>query len=657
MSVRDRWYDFVDSRAVQWIIRWFKKRRIDNILYLWVSVPALMFLVYWIGTLGTQIFGGHVQEWQRWCKVKFWTAHLFPQGLGSVWDIPHAVQYATFWFWLWVALMSAISFLIWHAMKDDDHTGPIRETVAHVLMISLFVGGSFQAVAANFQNGKDAGRANSAMTTYVIADRANPPALLKQQFEGVEPGDGNPCLFVSGRGGKTDDGKTIHDTPSCIVEGSMDYHWEDRNGSASGAEFLLSGSSAGASNTYVMTKSLTYLYGDKVGEGKWAALRDGKNGQGADSVAYVDRNNVVTTGCKFEGDYELKQSFSGRWSHNLRGLLASRFPTLLWNDEDVWAFCTPKATGPAEPVIVVLPTQFDGYNARAVKQAGGVIVVRGSATGQPRLKHYPNVGSDRKVDDLTLPGPVYPSNLAAIQRESAQWTAGQWNRNRGKFGFDTVKPDDPSQAGNVSEYLRRAVNPDGTPGRLFWVTDLTARHTDARVFQARAEVPADKAIKGTLNELHVYVYNDNDVTKPQNNLVVNLDDMTARVKNEISAINPGFFDAGGKVVEFNSRDGKIWLAYGEIDGRVKYRFEIPANGQIKPSVIDMDTGKVLAGPTQRADKGVCFEPRQMSAHETAACLKAIGEEALQRPDGSPSAPLPTPSASDATPQPTASPTG
>jgi hypothetical protein len=629
------------------VSEWLHKRRADNIAYTWLTIPVLCVLTYWVGSFFAWLSWGKQQEWQRWWTETLINRYLFPQDVDSLWDIPRAVMYGTGWFWGYCVGAAIVSMLVWWGMRpDQEHTSKLRESLFHGFMSLVLLGSLFQFVASLWEDDKDAARFNSQRTTYVVTDASKRPEQLTRQFEGVEPGDGKPCLFVSGRGGKTDDGKTIHDTPSCIVEGDLTFNWQDRNGSASGAKEILGRSGGGGSNTYLMEASLTYIPGRTAEEGYWSALKDGKNRQGMYQIVKLDRNNNVNS-CPFTGQYKIKQAFSGDWSANFRGLLASRFPNLQLDDNDVWGYCVE---GTNEPVLVLLPTKFDAKNARSMLVPGGVVTVRGSPSGHPIMKHYKNVGPDRKVDDLVLPGPVYPSTVAKAQREASQWTAGRKWKNSG-FGFDPVPEDDAIQGGNSSEHHRRAINPDGSFAGDFWDTRMTPRGNDARTYVAYATIRSDTVTAGQFNELRIYVFNDRDPNDPAKNNpeIVNLDDMSARIYEMIGAAVPGFLNAKGKVIEFLPRDNRTWIAFGEIQGRVKYRFEISTNVKIKPTIVDLDTGETLVGPSARTGNEVCFDPGQMTTQQAGGCIAAIGDELSKRKDTNPTVTTPTPSASGSPP--------
>jgi hypothetical protein len=633
--MRDTASRFANSRAIQWLLSWLRKRRIDNILYVWLAIPALCLVVYGVGYPIAWLCWGQNQQWQRWWTTTLPQRDLFPQGFNLL--------YATGWFWAWAVVMSVVSFIIWHGMKPTNQRDDSRKRniIFHASMGLVTLLTSFQFVASVWEDDKDAGRFNAGNSVFVVNDINNLPESLAKEAEGLENGKpGQPCLKVSGSG--KDD---VHDTPSCIIEGDVTYNWDDRIASANAAKVLLGRSGESVANTYLMESSITYLHGEVLGDGVWSGIRDGKNGQGPYGVAQLDRNNNVSA-CPFTGKYKLNQSFSGSWGHNLRGLLASKYPNYLWDDRDVWGYCT---ASDFEPVIVILPTLFVGTHARAVRMPAGVITVQGSPTGNAVLNYYPNVEAGGRISNtnIVLSGPAYPSTLVAEARDSTQWQAGRRNRNRNGFGFDPASKPNASDDTNVSEHLRRAINTNGTPGREYWDTPLTSRNNDTVTFNAYSTTSADEVHRGKLNETRIYVFNEKDPTNPQatNPLIVNRDDLTSSVKGTLSKADPGFFAPGvGSLVEFIPRNPTTWIAFGEITGRVKYRFEIPTNLRVQPTVIDLDTGKTVVGPTARNGNEVCFAPPEMTSQEAGACISAIGEELKNRKDTKPTVAQPTPSA-------------
>ena len=192
---------------------------------------------------------------------------------------------------------------------------------------------------------------------------------------------------------------------------------------------------------------------------------------------------------------------------------------------------------------------------------------------------------------------------------------------RSSFGFKPTTAT--SQYGNVSEYLLQ--NP--ATRRLYWVTPLTPRGSDSQQFVAWAITPADHARDGRLNTTRIYVLPDDS---PK---IINLIDLEARAKQALSATNPGFFSAGGRIVEFLPVNAGRWQAYGELNNRVNYRLDIPTNSQARTQVVDLSGGSTsTSGPTNTGSRSaVCGkDPATLTDDQLALCIKEFGDELAKR---------------------------
>jgi hypothetical protein len=355
-----------------------------------------------------------------------------------------------------------------------------------------------------------------------------------------------------------------------------------------------------------MTETLTYLYGEGD-TGAWTGIRNGINLQGIYGIQSWSGVGGSVTNCRFEGQYELDQAFNGQWpDNNLYNTVAELFPAFLYNGSDMWGYCDGN-----EPIIVIPGVYTAGYDLRTVDETAGVVTIQGSASGVPVIKLHTEI----KAGDF--PGPVYPQRLVDQQRESLDWAAGRHLHWFKRFGFDITGVE--SQSSNASNYLLKSKE----DGRLYWVTPMTPQSSDSETIIAYSIIPADELSSGTLNEQAVYVLNDNDPLR------VNLETLLARVESAVRSEDPGFFtgSSAGQIVEFLPVSATQWQVYAEIRGFVKYLIDINIDEEIKPQVIDLETG------TGGEDGPTCDDPTSLDDAQLAACLVQLTQELQEREGG------------------------
>lgn len=471
-----------------------------------------------------------------------------------------------------------------------------KAVVAVSVIFSLF--SSVYAVTGWWNNDKDEARSYAEATTFVVENPDKLPASLNPLVKGGDrEADSSKCLFT-----------TVHDVPSCIQQGTLPNTWDARKASLTGASIVMNRTSGAVPNSDIMDETLTYLYGADS-DAVWSAIRNGINKQPINGIVTWDGSNSPQS-CQFTGKYSLNYAFGGQWGQNLTDTLAKDYPGLLYDSNDMWGYCdgTGEITS-REPVIVIPVTQQEFYGRRTMLRSAGVLVIKGSPSGEPQITHQTSVKAGE------YPGPVYPLTLVAKQRELLEWSAGRANKNRLHFGYDPA--DGTTQEGNASEYLLRS--PDG---RLFWVTPLTPSSSDSQLLVSYSITPADESNQGSLNEQRVYVLPDNDAR------IVNLDDMEARVSEAIRTSNPGFFtgDKPGKITEFLPVSATMWQAYAELNGRVVYRVEVPSDAKIRPTVQTLDS--TVETPT--GDKVCTKDKAQLSKSELATCIEQFAKELAGR---------------------------
>jgi hypothetical protein len=540
---------------------WIQTSRLDNILGVWLIVPAILTLIWIVGYLFVWIFGGAESGWTRDFWAYFIGRYLITDGF-NVLDSPG-------WFWGTVIVLFIMSIIVWHVKADsgNDNYSKRKHTFGAIVLNIALVFSLVTFVDSLLNDDKNAGRFYSQNVTFVVEDLAKVPPIMENLVDGTQPSDGR-CKRRGDVGGET------HDVPSCIAEGTIPTNWEDRIAPSKAARNSMDSASGGAGNTYLMDGSLTYIYGDKPNTGVWTAIRDGISTQSLYSVVEWNEGNNATE-CRFTGDYQLSKAFDGSWSHNMYDVLAEKYSDLIYEDSDIWGYCKGKAR---EPIIVVPVVQQVSYENRTGLEPAGVLVIHGSASGDPIIEHHTQVRTGE------LPGPVYPASMVAKQREHLEWAAGRVHRSRDKFGFEPVTADE--QTGNNSEFLMRREVTDSKGNkqrRLFWVSPLTAREAKSSLFVGYAISPADEVTRGRLGEMKVYVPNEGNKWR------VDLDRMSSRVVDRVSQLNPGFFSAKGEIVEFMPLDGDNWVAFGVLKNKLKYRFVVPANDTLAPQVTDLIT--------------------------------------------------------------------
>jgi hypothetical protein len=462
-------------------------------------------------------------------------------------------------------------------------------------------------------NNKDLPSYYNQSTKFVVSDIDNPPAGLQKLLEGARVTNGNECERI---------GK--HDVPSCISAGEFPTDgWENRGASLAGAVRVMKQTTGQSQNVDLLNDTLAYIYpnadapipeGDNVSDGRWTAIRDGSNlGTPTESIVEWDGTNRPVT-CKFEGDFELNRAFRGERSNNFPNLIAEKFPTRRFNRSDVYGYCDHEHGD--EPIIVVPMYQNVRYRNRSVATPAGVLLIHGSPSGDPRFEFKTS------VKDGEVPGPVYPLSIAETQREEHTWAAGRQYRDRNKFGFDPTKA--ASQTSNTTEFLLRSRQ----DGRTYWVSPLTPRGSNSQLVLAYAVIPADTVNGGQLNELTIYVF---DQDNPH---VVNLDQMERDIRAFVSRQYPGFFSGGGKIQEFIPAAGTKWRAFGVFDDAPYFTVELDPNGTNQPVVTDLANGSTPPSdnPTEEPQaSSVCVRPiGEQTNEELVTCAQAVLDELGRR---------------------------
>jgi len=574
-------------------------------------IPAVLTLVVWLVSLplGWLLGAGSGHRWQRWVWYTVVKGDFFPHGF----DIRHA----TILFWVLVAAWMVVTMFF---VYDDEESSGVSNIVGWVVTVVLLVS-SFPMMIYSVRNNAMAEAAYYNQYNVAVVDNPKNMSstlnlLVHDEGTHAQP-NSTGCIYLR-----------TGDSPACIQQGNMPENWVARNASAEAAAVRLEKSSNGAANTTVLDSSLTYIYENG---GVWTAIRDGKSAQSLDRIEMWDGKSDVTS-CVFSGKFAIKGAFGGTWSNNLKSTLAKKYPSMFYDMNDVWGYCNGE-----EPVVVIPVTQQLGYGNRTVMKDAGVLILRGN-NGRLSVTHLtdPTYGTD--LSKGQLPGPSYPQSLAAKARDGFGWAAGRKNNNRFKFGYQPT--DDTAQYGNASEYLLKNTQ----TGELDWVTPLTTKST-SQEFIAWSVTPAGSAHSGVLNQTKIYVLADNDPRR------VNILTLKGAARNALSQLNPGFFSAGGEIVEFlpvklgsdTTGNNGMWQAYGELNSQVVYRIDIPTTAGVSPTVYSLQNGSQATTPpvtttpntggatgTSPARSDCGKQPGVMTPAQLQACVNADLAELVKR---------------------------
>lgn len=401
-----------------------------------------------------------------------------------------------------------------------------------------------------------------------------------------------------------------------ITEGDITFDWEQRIASATGAVNVMKRTGDAITNTELMSETIAYIYNDSSAGGSWTAIRNGINRQDIYGVSTWSGTGEKVVNCEFKGQYELNRAFGGQGGRNLSDDIAEFDARFQYDNIDVYGYCDD-----GEPIIVIPGTKTVGADVRTVNQAYGVLVIRGSQSGNPVITHV----LDAKPGDF--PGPVYPKRLADSQRELLDWAAGRcwwWEE---CFGLDTTSVS--SQAGNSTNFLLK----NKADGRLYWVTPLKPASTDSQTLVAYSVIAADEMTSGTLNQQRVYVMNDDD------DRIVNLDDLENVVIDAVRSADPGFFtgDSPGRIVEFLPVSNTKWQVFAEVGGRVKYRIDVSVGARMGTELFVVDDGgkeeAIDDGPSTPSENATCDDPSSLNDAELARCIADLANELEQRNNG------------------------
>lgn len=506
-------------------------------------------LVPWLFTI---FLGGLV-----WLIFAFIAEGMDLRSRYEIWWLKSLRGYA-FWIWslFWFVIGAVLAGSAWEEEETRQNQNIPLGGPFCIAMALLAVLSAVMVFRGFWDFDKDEARFYDQNTSFVIEDIDNVPEslqwLLNKGSNQIDI-EGQPALIPQ------------HDMYTSVVQGSLgDAGWLERGASAQAARAFMAENSGGRAGTEVLHETLAYVYApaqaiegeaDDVGRttGYWTMIRDGGGiNKPLESIVTWDGVSERASECRFDGEYEIDRSLQGSRSNNLRNeILQGERRHLSYNLDDAYGYCDGD-----QPVIVIPMRRLANEAYQVLDEFAGVLLVTGSPDGEP------NFELRRNVEPGEIPGPVYPISLAAKQRELHNWLAGRENKSRNDFGFETAAVG--TQGGNASEF--NLFNLDD--GRTYWVTPLTLKGTASQIIVAYAMVPSDVAYEGELNDLRIYVVDDDD----EKAVVIN--QFERAVTDLIERQRPGFIPAGGIVQEFVPGEDGQWSAFGVRAGLPIFRLRV-----------------------------------------------------------------------------------
>jgi hypothetical protein len=512
--------------------------------------------------------------------------------------MPHDIFHATSPYYMLSLVFLVITATI--AVKTKP-----KSSLVFGLIIMLALGSTVQMVRGMWDNDKDGGRSYLAGTAFIVPDLNSAPASLEKMLDGAKDDEGNGCAKV---------GK--HDVASCINEGVLKQSWQVRNGSASGATYVLKRTGGGVSNTSVMDDTITYVYTD--GGGHWTAIRDGRDKTPLYGIISWDGRTQNATSCRFTGKYALNRAFAGQWGRSLKDELAGKYPNLMFELNDAWGYCGDVKNGDTkvdkaiEPIIVIPMYRQISFNQRTTLVPAGVVKIQGSSSGNAVYTRYANV----KAGDF--PGPVYPVSIVARQRQALEWAASRGVKNNNKFGFEPIDADIGS--GNTSEYFLT----DTKSGRRYWVTPMAPKGSNTQEADAYSITAADEVADGALNQQLVYVLADGSPS------IARLNDLATTAATQLTRSYPGFLQSGGAVAEMTPVDNDTWQVIVDFKGRQKFSMMMDLTDQSKVVITDLDaTIPVVGGSPNTGSSSSGSGPSTTPSAGSEACNKPVSQMSRQ----------------------------
>ena len=342
----------------------------------------------------------------------------------------------------------------------------------------------------------------------------------------------------------------------------LEKGFDARPASLVGAQKVMPERATGDSRADVLDETYAYLPAED-GTGRWTTIRDGSGKRiHIDSIVEWNGDPEKIHQCRFEGENELNYALTGEYANSLSDQVRRKVPNVFWTLSDAYGYCAE-----GNVPTIVLPVKMDRwFGGRSVEVPAGVVVVRGSQSGEPQVEYKRSV----KIGELE--GPVYPISIAAQQREMINWGAGRkWQANG--FGFDPVNLG--ANKGNSSEYVLRSALDE----RAYYATPLTPRQSRAETIMALSLVESGSVTYGEFNPMRVQVHHEEDKG------LLTEQDLERRARDVLARIDSSFLNKGqeGELQEFiPSADGN-WSAFAVRSGQPRYLLTIRP-GQLDQAV-------------------------------------------------------------------------
>lgn len=431
------------------------------------------------------------------------------------------------------------------AMSDDERSSltriHTRATRSNAVVASLAgVLAAFLVLLSFTTDAKLEPRAFVGSTTIEYADKEAQPRILANL-----DGDHDPKAHVKF-------------SPINYLEAGFD----ERPASLVGAQKVMAERSTGDSKADILDMTYAYLPAEG-GAGRWTAIRDGGGRRiNIDSIVEWDGTPETVHQCRFESENKLDYALTGEYGNSLSDQIRREIPNVVWDLHDAYGYCAK-----GDVPTIVLPTTVDRwYGARSIQVPAGVIVVRGSKSGEPVIDYR------RSVKPGELEGPVYPLSVAQKQREMVNWSAGRkWAD--ASFGFDPVKLS--SNEGNAADYVLRS----NLDEQVYYATPLTPRASRAETIIALSVVASNQVTYGQFNSMRVQVHNEEDKG------LLTEQDLERRARDVLSSIDPSFLNKGqeGELQEFIPASDGTWSAFAVRSGQPRYLLRIRP-GQLDQAV-------------------------------------------------------------------------
>lgn len=456
-------------------------------------------------------------------------------------------------FWLIVAGVCFVLTYFWcaeakprpfHHLSDEQKAETVRleraQTFNVILGVIVFVVAGLLAIVSFTVDTKLTPRAVTPSITIEYASQKKQPLILERIN-----GSHDPQV-------KTDV------TPIEYLEKGFDA----RPASLVGAQKVMPERATGDSRADVLDGTYAYLPAE-AGTGRWTVIRDGSGRRvPIDSIVEWDGEPEKVHQCRFEGENELNYALTGEFANSLSDQVRLKVPNVFWALSDAYGYC-----GEGDAPTIVLPVKQDRwFGGRSVEVPAGVVVIRGSQSGEPQIEYKRSV----KVGELE--GPVYPISIAAQQREMINWGAGRKWQASG-FGFDPVNLG--ANKGNSSEYVLRSALDE----RAYYATPLTPRQSRAETIMALSLVESGSVTYGEFNPMRVQVHHEEDKG------LLTEQDLERRARDILARIDPSFLNKGqeGALQEFIPAADGNWSAFAVRSGQPRYLLTIRP-GQLDQAV-------------------------------------------------------------------------